>query len=100
MGEWQGLPIWGYDPVNKNYPHHNYVNNGGCISGVFTVSGNTWTWAAKWPVGGKDYQVRGTFTYAADLMSMTDTAELSVDGKTWTPLREGKWTKVPPTAKK
>ena len=100
MGEWQGLPIWGYDSANKNYPHQNYVNNGIYLSGVFTVSGNTWTWAAKWPVGEKQYQIRGTYTFAADLKSVTDTAEISADGQTWTPLRKGKWTKAKPAPKK
>ena len=100
MGESRGLGIYGYDPANKNYPNHVYMDNGSSLSGAFTLSGNTWAWAAKWPIGAKDYQARGTYTLTADLMSAMDTAEISADGKTWTPLREGKWTKVPPAAKK
>ena len=100
MGEWRGLGVYGYDPVDKNYPSHFYMDNGSCLSGAFTVSGDTYAWVAKWPVGGKEYQVRGSYTLAADLMSMADTAEISVDGTTWKPLREGKWTKVPPAPKK
>jgi len=100
MGEWRALPIIGYDAVNKNYPDQTYIDNGSCITGVFTVGGNRYTWTGEWAAGGKEYQARGTYTVAADLMSMTDKAETSVDGQTWTPLREGKWTKVPPATKK
>jgi len=100
MGEWRCLIIFGYDALNKTYPDQTYLNNGICISGVFTVSGNTWTWTGKWPAGGKEYQARGTYTFAADLMSVTDVAEISADGQTWTPLRKGKWTKAKPAAKR
>jgi len=100
MGEWRFLAIFGYDPVNKNYLDHVYLDNGSCLIGAYTLSGNTWSWAAKWPVGEKEYQARGTHILAADLMSMTDTAEISADGNTWTPLREGKWTKAKLTPKK
>jgi hypothetical protein len=47
-----------------------------------------------------EYQARGSYTLAGDLMSVTDMAEILADGKTWTPLREGKWTKRKPAAKK
>ena len=100
MGEWRAFGMFGYDPANKNYPDQFYMDNGSCLSGVYTVSGNKWTWAAKWPVGEKEYQARGTHTLAADSMSMVDKAEISVDGETWSPLREGKWTKAKPAAKK
>jgi hypothetical protein len=99
-GEWRALGMFGYDPVNKNYLDHVYLDNGSCLIGAYTLSGNTWTWSAKWPAGGKEYQARGTHEFAADLMSMADMAEISADGKVWTPLRKGKWTKVPPAPKK
>jgi hypothetical protein len=37
---------------------------------------------------------------AADLLSMPDKAEISIDGETWTPFYELKGTKVQPAAKK
>ena len=37
---------------------------------------------------------------AAGLLSMSDKAEISIDGETWTPFYELKWAKVQPAAKK
>jgi hypothetical protein len=67
---------------------------------VLTITGNTWTLAGKLVTAGKQYQVKGTFVLAADLASATFKSEISVDGETWTPFRESRYTKVPPAAKK
>ncbi len=51
-------------------------------------------------MGGKQYLFKESFIFAADSMSMMDKAEISADGKTWTPGLERKLTKVKPAAKK
>ena len=99
-GETRGLEIDGYDPMNKNLCSQSYRDDGSTFSGVITASGNTYTWAGKFVVAGKQYQYKGTFELAPDLASATYNEEISVDGKTWTPLGEARYTKVPPAAKK
>jgi hypothetical protein len=99
-GQSRGLEIDGYDPVNKNFSYHYFMDDGSALTGALTVAGNTWTGAAKLVTAGKQYQFKGTFVLAADLASGTFEGEISVDGKTWTPWFEMKYTKVPPAAKK
>jgi len=47
-----------------------------------------------------EYQARVSHTFAAHMMTVTDTVEISADGETWTPVVEDKWTKVEPAAKR
>ena len=70
------------------------------FSGTITITGNTWTIAGKGVAAGKPYQFKGTFVLAPDLASGTYKTEISADGKTWTPLGESRYTKVPPAPKK
>jgi hypothetical protein len=100
VGEGRVLEITGYDPVNKNFSSEFYMSDGSRASAVLTVSRNTFTWAGKGVIAGKQCQFKETLVLAADLTSMTDTAEISADGKTWTPLFERKHTKVKPAPKK
>jgi hypothetical protein len=95
-----GLVIWGYDAVNKNFNFDAFWKDGTRMSGVATVSGNTFTWAGKVVAAGKPYPVRGRIVVAADLMSGTETGEISPEGKTWTPYFENRYTKVQPAPKK
>jgi hypothetical protein len=99
-GEARGLALDGYDPVNKNFSSGFYLDDGSTFSGVVTVSGNTYTWAGKLVIAGKQYQLRARYAVAPDLASATAESEISVDGKTWTPLREAKYSKAKPAAKK
>jgi hypothetical protein len=99
-GERRSLWLNGYDPVNKNFSSEAYSDHGSRLSAVLTITGNTWTYAGKGVVAGKQYQFKGTFVLAPDLASGTYKTEISVDGKTWTPRSESRWTKVPPAAKK
>ena len=100
MGEFQELEIDGYDPVHRNFTASLYDKGGDTFSGTFTVSGNTWTWTFKSLVAAKQHLMRGTDTYAVDSMSFTRKAETSVDGKTWTPFFEARYSKVQPAPKK
>jgi hypothetical protein len=99
-GEVRILEVRGYDPVNKNFFGEQYSDNGARTSSVLTITGNTWTLAGKLVTAGKQYQVKGTFELAPDLASAAFKSEISVDGETWTPFRESRYTKVPPAAKK
>ena len=100
MGESRGLGINGYDPVNKNFPTQTYTDKGSGFSGVVTLTQNTYVFTGKLAVAGKPYQAKATFVLAPDLASATQKAEISVDGKTWTPWFEEKFAKVQPAAKK
>jgi hypothetical protein len=99
-GEGRGLELDGYDPVNKNFSSEMYLDDGSRFSGALTVAGNTWTYEGKAVMAGKQYQFKGTFVLAPDLASGTYKTEISLDGKTWTPVGEARYTKVPPAAKK
>jgi len=63
------------------------------------VSGNTFDLPGKFIAAGKLYEGKVTIVMAADSMSFTIRAEISTDGKTWTPFAEAKYTKVSPAAK-
>jgi predicted NAD-dependent protein-ADP-ribosyltransferase YbiA (DUF1768 family) len=94
------LQIAGYDPVNKNFSCDHYYGDGSKHSGALTITGNTWTYAGNWAIAGKQYQLEDSVTLAPDLMSATEKAEISADGKTWTPFLKAEWTKAKPAAKK
>jgi hypothetical protein len=102
-GETRGLEIYGYDPLNKNYPFSIYMDNGGIYSGAMSISENTFTLPGKFLAAGKVYEARITIINAADGMSLTLKGEISADGKTWatfsrrpstprsSPPRESRW---------
>jgi hypothetical protein len=94
------LVIWGYDAVNKNFNVDAFWEDGTRLSGVATVSGNTFTWAGKVVAAGKPYPARGQIVVAADFRSSHETAEISPEGKTWTPFVDNTYTKVQPAPKK
>jgi hypothetical protein len=100
MGEIRTLEIDGYDSVNRNFTSDTFMSDGTKSSFTITVSGNTITWAGTLTFDGKQYQFRGPMVFASDFMSATAKAEVSVDGKTWTPAWEGKWTKAKTPSKK
>jgi pimeloyl-ACP methyl ester carboxylesterase len=96
MGEIRNLEIDAYDPVHKNFTSDMYLSDGTKSSFTLTISGNTITWAGTLTFGGKQYQFKEPMVFAPDSMSATAKAEISVDGKTWLPAWDGKWTKAKP----
>lgn len=94
LGEIGNLEIDGYDPVKRNFTSDLFMSDGTKSSYTITVSGNTITWAGSLTLAGKQYQFREPMVFAPDLMSATAKAEISVDGKTWIPAWDGKWTKA------
>ncbi len=99
-GETRGLDIEAYDPVDKNFVSNWYFSDGSRFSGVLTVSEKTYAFAGKFLLPGKQYQFKDTLIVAADFTSSTETAEISPEGKTWTPFIEYKYTKAKPAPKK
>jgi hypothetical protein len=100
MGVTRGLEIDAYDAVNKSFTSNIYGDDGTKFIGIVAVSGNTLTWEGKYVVEGKQFQFKEPFILAPDLMSATAKGEISVDGKTWIPFFEAKWTKTKPAPKK
>jgi hypothetical protein len=99
-GETRGLEMYRYDPVNKNSPIEAYTDNGSSYSAVMSISGNTFTFSGKFLAAGKSHDGRIVMTNAADGMSITLKADISTDGKTWTPFVESKYNKANSATKK
>lgn len=100
MGEIRNLEIDAYDPVKRNFTCELFMSDGTKSSCMITVSGNTITWAGPLTFAGQQYQFREPLVFAPDFMTATAKAEISVDGKTWIPAWDGKWTKAKPASKK
>jgi len=100
MGESRGIEIVGYDPAKKAFFTNEYHDDGNMMSGAYVFNGNTATYTGKFSVGGKTYMLKAAITPAADSMSFTVKAGTSLDGSSWTPWVEAKYTKVPEPAPK
>jgi hypothetical protein len=92
--------LYAYDPIKKNIVGSGLMNDGGTVSATAKVNGNTIIWEGRGVIGGKETLLQNTFVVAADLMTMTQKAEVSTDGKTWTPFFDAVFTKVKPAPKK
>lgn len=99
-GEMRNLEIDEWNPASNNFASNIYQDDGSRFLGTLSVEGNTVTWAGKFTVAGKEYQLREPLVLAADLKSGTAKAEISTDGNTWTPFFEAKFTKAKPAPKK
>jgi len=99
-GKTLALGIEAYDPSIKNFTSNWYYSDGTVFSGTLTANGNTFTWAGKLVVAGKQHLMKEPCVISPDLMSGTITEEISVDGKTWVPAAVAKIAKVKPVPKK
>jgi len=61
---------------------------------TYTLENNTCAYSGTMTLGDKQYKLRGTVLFPADLNSYVLKDELSVDGKTWMPRSEEKGTKT------
>jgi hypothetical protein len=100
LGETRMALLYAYDPASKNIVGKGLMSDGGPTSGIAKVSGNTITFEGKFVFGGKENLMRTAYIVAANLTNMTQKVEISVDGKTWTPVFDAIFTKVKPTPKK
>ena len=99
-GNMLALGIEAYDQASKTFTSNWYYSDGTVFAGTLTANGNTFTWAGKLVVAGKQYLMKQPFVISPDLLSGTMTEEISVDGKTWVPVAVAKLVKVKPAAKK
>lgn len=88
------LAIMGYNPETKLYTYY-AVESGVPVAETSkgTVQGDTWTWTGEAKPGGKLLKVR-YISKETSPTSLTFTFESSPDGKTWTTVMEGKYTKT------
>jgi|WetSurMetagenome_2_1015567.scaffolds.fasta_scaffold668853_1 hypothetical protein len=87
------VEIDSYDPVQKKYTWNSIDSGGGSMTVTYTFDGVTGSFSGVQVSGGKPFQLRGTFVFAADLKSVVQKNEVLVDGK-WLPSYEGKAIKV------
>lgn len=99
LGETRMALLYAYDPASKNIVGNGLATDGGSALGIAKVSGNAITFEGKFIFGGKENLVRIVYTVATNLTTMTQKAEMSVDGKVWTPFLEATFTKVKPAPK-
>lgn len=99
LGDARMAILYAYDPVKKSLVGNGLMSDGGPISVIVRVNGNTVILEGTVVLGGKDTHMKNTFVVAADIMTMTQKAEVSTDGKTWTPFFDAVFTKVKPAPK-
>jgi hypothetical protein len=90
----EGLEIHGYDPTSKRFTLKAFDSDGGEETVTYTFEGNTMTFSGFQVTGGQKFQIRGTSVFAADRMSFVDRWETSLDGATWTPASQTRYTKA------
>ena len=94
QGDIHWFEINGYDPVAKTNIFNWYGDSGGMRRGTFIITGNNGTWEGTSVMSGIQYRERGSYSLSADGTSFTKKAEISTDGKTWTPYSEMKGTRA------
>lgn len=91
----EGVELYGYDSVNKNYTVVVRESNGASSTGSMTVDGNVWRYTAtRTESDGKVYQFRNLWAVSDDGKRWTLKTELSSDGTSWTLLYDIVMTKV------
>jgi len=93
-GTGQIYEIDGYDSSNKRYTWNNFSSDGSVHVVTYTIEADTVTYSGTITLGDKQYKTRGTIVFAADLNSMVEKDELSVDSKTWMPWGEFRFIKA------
>jgi hypothetical protein len=102
IGSLEGIEICGYPwvvgpPKYRYFYYNGYKDDGSNYYGILKVNGNTCTLSGNFFIGPKSYYTKGTDVFADDLMSITQTFEISTDGNTYVPWWEAKFTKVSST---
>ena len=93
-GAFEWVEIDGYDPVAKLFTWNGFQSDGVVAVVTYTLDGTRMTFSGTLQAGGKLMKLRGTAVFSPDFTSSVDKREVSVDGKTWLPVYEGKSTKV------
>ncbi len=92
MGAMHGLGVLGYDAAEKVYTWNGFNSLGENESAAGRVAGKVWTYTGEHTLGDSSFQTRYTITEGT-ATSYDFKAETSRDGKTWTPVMEGRVTK-------
>jgi hypothetical protein len=92
MGPTKGAAIAGYDAEKKVYTYTAAESNMPVFTAIGTVKGSTWTWNTDAGMGTQRIYTRVTQTEGGP-KSYDFTMELSLDGKSYARLVEGKFTK-------
>ena len=100
LGETRFIEIVGYDPMKKGLVSNEYHSDGTVLSGAYSFDENTCTYTGQLLVEGKPIMVKNVLTFSADRMIVMAKGELSLDGNTWVPWVEAKYTKATPAPKK
>ena len=95
-GTIQWVETDGYDPVLDCFFWKSFASDGSAIDATYTFDGHRAAVSGTLLAGAKRYRLRGSMTFADDFQSLTDKREISTDGVHWTPLSEGRSTKITP----
>jgi hypothetical protein len=90
----QGFEVIAYDEINKNFSARYYADDGTWAVGVYVFDSNQNSYTGKLNAGSKQVPLRVAEIFGPDHMSFTQKMEISVDGKNWKLLFEGKFTKT------
>jgi len=87
-----GTSYLGYNPEDKVYTFHEFNSAGESIAAKGSVEGDTWTWTSEDKMQGKPF--KGRFTEKITSPTSYDFKyEMSMDGKPFETVMEGKATK-------
>ena len=75
----------GYDAFNKKYTWNGFDSDGSVHTVSYSIDDTKVAYTGTVLVGEKQYKIRGTTSFSADLTSWFEKRELSVDGQTWMP---------------
>jgi Protein of unknown function (DUF1579) len=93
MGKNRGIEMFGYDANKKTYTYSAFASNGMHQESRGKVEGNTWTWTSEENMGGK--KMKGRFVVIEESPDKnTMSWSISPDGKTWSELFKGEWTRA------
>jgi hypothetical protein len=93
MGPQKAVSIMTYDAEKKAYAYTAAESNMPVFTAMGQVTGTTWTWTSQMPLGTQRLTVRVTMTEDGP-KSYDFAMEMSMDGKTFARLAEGKFTKA------
>ncbi len=92
MGKMHGMGVLGYDAGSKSYTWNGFNSMGENEHAKGAKDGKTWTYTTESMMGGKP--MKGRYTMVETSPTSYDfKMETSEDGKTWSPMMEGKVTK-------
>jgi Protein of unknown function (DUF1579) len=93
-GTIKGIEVLGFDSAKKTYTDTSFDSSGVAASGTIAVTGNTWSFSGTLSAAGQNIGQRCTLVVGATSTSFTVKCDASVDGTSWLPVYEGRWTKA------